>query len=99
MIDEKEKLAIRQGLCRLHGEGWRVVQIDDGVGYAAAGGLSVDEAVDSITAVDETWVKFLKDGYKTGVIQFVLGNGPDEVVCDNTRSHGFGDAVDLAFPA
>lgn len=98
MIDEQEKKAIRRGLCRLLRGGWRVAQIDDGVGYAAAGDLSVDEAVDSITAVDETWVKFLKDGYKTGVIQFVLGNGPDEIVCDNTRSPGFGDAVDLAFP-
>jgi len=98
MIDEQEKKAIRRGLCRLLRGGWRVAQIDDGVGYAAAGGLSVDEAVDSITAVDESWVRFLKDGYKTGVIMFVMGNGPDSIVADNSCSHGFGDAVDLAFP-
>ena len=98
MICEKEKLAIRQGLCRLHSEGWQVIQIDDGAGYTTAADLSVDEVVDSITAVYEASVKFLKDGCKTGAILFVMGNSPDEVVADNTLSYGFGDAVDLAFP-
>lgn len=43
------------------------------------------QALDAIMAVDDAFLHVtLPDGERTGWVRFVLGNDPDEVVCDYT---------------
>lgn len=41
------------------------------------------EAVDAVTAVDDAFL-YVRKGDSEGYVFFVLGNAPDEVICDYT---------------
>lgn len=45
---------------------------------------TVQEAIDLVTGVDEAYVFVLTPEHEPGWIRFVLGNDPEEVVCDHT---------------
>lgn len=44
----------------------------------------VQEAIDLCCGVDEAYVFVELEDHSTGWIRFVLGNDPEEVVCDHT---------------
>lgn len=46
---------------------------------------TVKDALEAVTAVDDAYLFVtLPDGERTGWVRFVLGNDPEEVVCDHT---------------
>lgn len=78
-----DKAGIRQIIRALVAADITLLSVDIGDGEEAV--TSEAQALDECTAGDEAWlVVRLADGDTTGWIRFVLGNDPEEVVCDHT---------------
>lgn len=80
---------IEQAIRALRAAGWELDYVNDGEEE-----ILVDTepaAIDAVMAVDQAWLHFKKreaNGvvYATGWLFFVLGNDPDEVICDYTTN-------------
>jgi hypothetical protein len=78
---------IQQAIRALHADGWRMSHVWDG-----EEGVRVEtetQAVDAIEATGEARLHLVRgsvaDG-ETAWVFFVLGNDPDEVICDYTTN-------------
>lgn len=74
---------IQQAIRALRADGWELRSVNDGGENVRV--RTETEAVENITAVDEAWLH-VKRGDERGYVFFVLGNAPDEVVCDYTTN-------------
>lgn len=82
---------IEQAIRALRAAGWELAYVDDGGENIPV--KTEPEAIDAIMAVDQAWLHFTKGEpeldkklHKTGWLFFVLGNDPDEVICDYTTN-------------
>lgn len=79
--------AVLQVIRALVNGGWTLHEVDDGGEDVRV--TSETKALEVITAVDESHLfvyRNLIDGMRSGWVFFVLGNDPDEVVCDHTSN-------------
>lgn len=87
-IPKTDEAGIRQAIRALRKDGWGLDWVYDGGEYVPVSTES--EAIDAITAVDDAVLQVrrhatdLGSGYESGWVRFVLGNDPDEVICDYT---------------
>lgn len=74
---------IQQAIRALRDDGWNLYTVDDGEETIAP--VNETEAVEAIMAVDVATLHLVnaKSG-EHGSVLFVLGNSPEEVVCDYT---------------
>jgi hypothetical protein len=86
-----DSAGIRQTIRALKADGWELDFVFDGEEDIPVS--NEREAIDAITAVDDAFlnVKRMSERYPervndTGWVRFVLGNEPDEVVCDYTTN-------------
>jgi hypothetical protein len=79
-----DKAGIRQAIRALKADGWELAFVNDG-DYEDVAVSTETEAIDAITAVDDASLHVTK-GTDTGWVRFVMGNEPDEVVCDYTTN-------------
>lgn len=80
-----DRAGIRQVVRALRGAGWVLIEVFDG-GDDHVPVANETEAVDTITAVDDATL-IVAEGTPTGPrgwVRFVMGNDPEEVVCDHT---------------
>jgi len=75
-----ERIAVSLVLKRLKDFGWEIIKVDDG-GDEMENVNTIDNAMDVIFSVCDSWVMVGKNG-KASSVRFVLGNDPDEVVAD-----------------
>lgn len=68
---------MQQVIRALKADGWALHSVGD-VEVATE-----TAAIEEVESTGDEWVYFRKDG-KGGAVRFVLGNDPDEVVCDYT---------------
>lgn len=73
---------IQQTIRALKEAGWELHQVADG-GDENENVATEPEALDAIMAVDDAYL-IVKRGDDTGWVRFVLGNDPEEVICDHT---------------
>ncbi len=71
---------IQQTIRTLRADGWTLSHVYDGERVPVS---NETEAIDAVTAVDDSWLHVRK-GTEKGAVRFVLGNDPEEVVCDYT---------------
>lgn len=78
-----DRAAARQIITGLVHAGWRLDRVYDGEEDVDV--VTVSQALDAVFAVDmaHLHVKHAETG-DTGWVYFVLGNDPEEVVCDHT---------------
>lgn len=76
---------IRQTIRALKGAGYTLVEVFDGEDMVKV--TTETQAVDAITAVDDAtlFVRTPEGDYNPWV-RFVMGNDPEEVVCDHAES-------------
>lgn len=95
-----DQAGIRQTIRALKAAGYALSAVDDGDYYDQNEGGDKDgdlkvatetEAIEAITAVDDAKLYAAKGGC-FGWVRFVMGNDPEEVVCDYTMS--LGDVLD-----
>lgn len=72
---------IQQAIRALRANGWNVDSVNDGEEIILV--TNETEAIEAICAVDEATLAVVKDG-QSGYVFFVLGNSPEEVICDYT---------------
>lgn len=76
---------IQQTIQALRAKGWHLVEVYDGEETIP---VAIDtEAIDAIMAVDEATLVVAEGtphGGQRGWVFFVLGNDPEEVICDHT---------------
>lgn len=76
-----DSAAIRQTIRALKGAGYTLLEVFDGEDTVKV--KTETEALDAITAVDDATL-FVRtpEGDRNPWVRFVLGNDPEEVVCD-----------------
>lgn len=76
---------IEQTIRALRAAAWELDFVDDG-GDEKVPVTTEPEAIDAIMAVDVSWlhVKRTDGRFDNGYVFFVLGNDPEEVICDHT---------------
>lgn len=76
-----DSAAIRQTIRALKGAGYALLEVFDGEDTVKV--KTETEALDAITAVDDATL-FVRtpEGDRNPWVRFVLGNDPEEVVCD-----------------
>lgn len=77
-----DKAAIRQTIRALKAAGWTLDRVYGGEDEDQPV-TTETEAIDAVTAVDDAHLH-VKRGAETGWVRFVMGNDPDEVICDRT---------------
>src|SRR4051812_25068486 len=78
-----DEQGVKQILTGLSTSGWALDRVYDGEEDITV--LTHDEALEAIFAVDAAFLHVYEaNGIKRGWIRFVLGNEPEEVVCDHT---------------
>lgn len=83
-----DRAGIRQVIRALRAAGWVLVEVYDGEDDVPVSNET--EAVDAVMAVDDAYLH-VAEGTPTGPrgwVRFVLGNDPEEVVCDHTINLG-----------
>lgn len=90
-VPTSDKAGIRQVIRALKADGWELDCVYDG-GDEDNPVTGEQEAIDAIDAVDDAYLN-VKKGEDTGWVRFVLGNEPDEVVCDYTTNLTAVDAL------
>ena len=76
---------IQQTIRALKAAGWRLDYVNDGEDEVKV--ETEKDATDAITAVDSAHLIVTKDeGCTRGYVFFVLGNDPEEVICDYTTN-------------
>jgi methylaspartate ammonia-lyase len=77
---------IQQVIRALKLAGWEPYEVDDG-GDENEKVTNETEAIDAVMAVDAAHMLFKRqEPFDTGYVFFVLGNDPEEVVCDYTTN-------------
>lgn len=89
---QTDEAGIRQTIRALRAAGWELEYVDDGEDETLVS--NEDKAVKAVTAVDDAILVVGKDS-KRAWVRFVLGNAPDEVVCDYTVN--LSDALEPMF--
>ena len=74
---------IRQAIRALKADGWALAFVLDGEDDIPV--TAETEAIEAITAVDDAYLHVRK-GEARGWVRFVMGNDPDEVICDYTTN-------------
>jgi hypothetical protein len=74
---------IQQTIRALVAEGWDLLFVWDGEDRVPV--TMEPAAIEAITAVDDSRL-YVGKGAERGWVRFVLGNAPDEVVCDYTTN-------------
>lgn len=85
-----DRAAITQTLKALAEAGWTAHAVDQREDEPEKV-ATVQQAVKLVMEVDEAFV-FVRRGEETGWVFFVLGNDPDEVICNHTV--GLSDVLD-----
>lgn len=83
-----DRAGIRQTIRALRDAGWVLVEVFDGEEDVPVS--TETKAVDTITDVDDAFLH-VAEGTATGQrgwVRFVMGNAPDEVICDHTINLG-----------
>ncbi len=83
-IPSTDSAAIRQVIRALRGAGHHLVAVDDGGEEIKV--ATETAALEAITSVDEAHLYVTLPDGRNGWIFFVLGNDPDEVVCDHSTN-------------
>lgn len=81
-----DRAGIRQAIRALRNNGWDLHYVNDGEERILV--KTESEAIDAIMAVDcaRLFVNHIGPDYDSGWLFFVLGNMPDEVICDYTTN-------------
>lgn len=80
-----DRAAIRQVIRALKKVGYVPLRVFDGEDVVEAYGGSENDVIAAIMAVDDATLAVTKgEGDEAGWVRFVMGNEPDEVVCDHT---------------
>ena len=97
-----ERIAVYAVLKMLSDDEWKPYRVDDGCGDIGINRVTdIHEAYRAVMAVDESYVNLKKvtagvpPKTTIGWVRFVMGNDPDEVVCDYTTSIETLDHVDV----
>lgn len=85
-----DRSAISQVIDGLTKAGWTLDRVYNG-GDEDEPTPTKDKAMEEILAVDDAFLHVKRDG-DTGWVRFVMGNDPEEVVCDHTVN--LSDAID-----
>lgn len=86
-VPSSDTAGIRQTIHALRDAGWELDFVCDGEEDIPI--TDENKAIADLTAVDQSYlnVKRTRDGQEvTGHVFFVLGNDPDEVICDYTTN-------------
>ena len=88
---------IRQTIRTLKKEGWYLEYVEDGGDEYVKVSNSELKAIEAIMAVGDSFLLVSKDGSGTFSqwVRFVLGNSPEEVICDYTM--GLDDTLSPLF--
>jgi hypothetical protein len=78
-----DRAGIRQAIRAVRAAGWELSSVWDGEEVLAV--RTEDEAIEAVTAVDSATLNLTRDS-DAGSILFVLGNDPEEVVCNYTTN-------------
>ena len=78
-----DSAAIRQTIRALRAAGWELDFVRDGEEDIPV--TDENKAIKDLTAVDQSYLN-VKRGEVTGYVFFVLGNDPEEVICDYTTN-------------
>lgn len=76
-----DKAGIRQTVRALKEAGWELDYVDDREEITPVS--TETTAIEAVTAVDEAFLHVTR-GDDTGYVFFVMGNDPEEVICDHT---------------
>ena len=76
-----DSAGIRQTARALSEAGWELDHVWDREEHTPV--KTEDQVVAAVTAVDDAFL-YVKRGTETGYVFFVLGNDPEEVICDHT---------------
>lgn len=90
---------VTQVVQALVADGWRLELVDDGDENITRTPVS---AIDAIMAVDDSRLyvsRHRDDDHAYGWVRFVLGNSPEEVVCDFTTNLEVVDALTSSWDA
>lgn len=82
---DSDRAAIRQVIRALRKAGYTLTGGHDGEDFfewPKRGKASEDWLIDNLTACDDSTLHTWKDGEGNSHVYFVLGNDPEEVVCD-----------------
>lgn len=88
-----DEAAIRATIRALKNAGYTLDSVFDGEPYDPGPGIDdyghqivrlEDEAIKAITAVDDAYLHVDHKTLPSGWIRFVMGNSPEEVICDHT---------------
>jgi hypothetical protein len=97
-----ERIAVYAVLKMLSDDEWKPYRVDDGCEDIGINRVTdIHEAYRAVMAVDESYVNLKKvtagvpPKTTIGWVRFVMGNDPDEVVCDYTTSIETLDHVDV----
>lgn len=96
MSFQQEKDELARVLLNMKQLGWEAWELDDGGGFNLVHHLDTAGIVEGCAAVDVCWMRFIKDGDKSGVMLIVWGNGPEDLIADAMGSYGFSSALDAA---
>ena len=81
-VPTTDSAAIRQVIRALRADGHTLVSVNDGGSRIPV--TTESAALEAITSVDEAHLRVTLPSGESGWVFFVLGNAPDEVVCDHT---------------
>jgi predicted fused transcriptional regulator/phosphomethylpyrimidine kinase len=78
-----DRAAVGQVIRALKAAGYKLLHVDNGEENVKV--TTATEAIEAIFEVDQAWLLVLDpDTGAQGCVFFVLGNDPEEVVCDHT---------------
>lgn len=96
MSFQQEKDALARIILNMKQLGWEPWELDDGEGFNIVHHLDTAGVVEECAAVGICWMRFIKDGDKSGVMLIVWGNGHEDMIADSTTSYGFDEALEQA---
>lgn len=78
-----DRAGIRQTVRALKSAGYRPAQVNDGEETISVTDCGEAKIIEALTATDQSWLYVTgADGTQSSWVYFVLGNDPEEVVCD-----------------
>lgn len=90
-IPKSDSAGIRQAIRALRAAGYALHCVDDGGEYVKV--TNENEAIEAITAVDSATLYVKDSAGNSRMVFFVMGNAPDEVICDYSASLACLDAL------
>lgn len=92
-VAENEAKIVRYMTEKLAEAGWVLLEVDDGGETIKT--ATVEEAIDVMNSVEESWFRYTKDG-EVHAVYVINGNGNDgwDLIADYSMGDGFDEVLD-----